>query len=96
MAVKAKTFHLKVERIQRVAYEDWPSDWLQEADCGDLLLGPGEYRAEFGILCVDNSGAFLNLTQDQIYRQADIPWPDPQRKIKAIRIVGNQVKLVVD
>ena len=62
---------------------------------GELLLGPGS-RAKFGILCIDNSGAFVNLSQAQIYEGEPIPWNDPENSIHAIRIRGNLVQIVKD
>lgn len=95
MTVQAKRYPLKFDKVTRVEYGDWPQDWLQETDMGELLLGPGS-RAKFGILCIDNSGAFVNLSQAQIYEGEPIPWNDPENSIHAIRIRGNLVQIVKD
>lgn len=95
MTVQDKRYHLKFEKVTRIEYDDWPQDWLQETDMGELLLGPGS-RAKFGILCIDNSGAFVNLTEGQIYEGEPIPWNDPENKIFAIRIHGRRIQIVKD
>ena len=95
MTLPDKRFPLKFEKVTRIEYADWPQDWLQECDMGELLLGPGS-KATFGILCIDNSGAFVNLTPDQIYKGEPIPWNDPANSIHAIRIRNDRVLIVKD
>lgn len=95
MSVQAKRYPLRFEKVTRIAYDEWPQDWLQECDIGDLLLGPGS-KATFGILCIDSSGAFVNLTPAQIYEGQHIPWNDPDNSIFAIRLRGDLVEIVRD
>lgn len=92
MSLRDKVYPVRFESITKYKPEDWPKNWLEESEIGDLLLAPGEPYANFGLLCISDGGAFLNLTQAQIYYQDFIPWPDEISKVKGFQLIGDKLK----
>ena len=87
-----KKYPLTFEKVNRIAYPDWPIDWLDESEPGDLLEGSLDDSSYFALLCVDHHGGFITLNNDQVYNQARIPWPGSE--VKAIMIKGSQIALM--
>ena len=93
MSLDSKSFPATFDSVKIIKFGDWPQDWLAESDDGDLLLGPEDPEATFGILCIYNTGVFLVLNAGQLYRQEPIPWPDTNVDgIKEAVIYGNRVE----
>ncbi len=85
-----RRYKLTFETVTPIEYDDWPDNWLDESEAGDLLVGPDR---SFGLICIDDSGSFINLTKLQIYGEASIPWPDHTGTIRSVRIVGTKIQL---
>lgn len=79
-------YPLLFDTITSYAPGDWPNDWLQESEVGDLLLVHNEEGSlSCGLLCIANSGAFINLTSKQILGLDPITWPNLTRTRMRIR-----------
>jgi hypothetical protein len=79
-------YPLLFDTITSYAPDEWPNDWLQESEVGDLLLVNNEDGSlSCGLLCISDSGAFINLTPQQIRGREPITWPNLSRTRMRIR-----------
>jgi len=70
-------YPLLFDTITSYTSSDWPSNWLQESEVGDLLLvNNDDGSPSWGLLCIAESGAFINLTPRQILGKSTIAWPN--------------------
>lgn len=70
-------YPLLFDTITSFAPDEWPDDWLQESEVGDLLLVNDENNSLVcGLLCISDSGAFINLTPKQVHGTDTIVWPN--------------------
>lgn len=70
-------YPLLFDTITSFAPDEWPDDWLQESEVGDLLLVNNEDGSlSCGLLCISDSGAFINLTPKQVRGHDPIVWPN--------------------
>lgn len=87
----ARYIPVQVRSVRHVPFRDWPHDWLYNTDKGDLLLGPADPVPEYGLLCIDDQGTFINLSKEQIFDEAPIQWPDLDSH--RVRLVKNTIVL---
>lgn len=88
-------YPLLFDTVTSYAPDNWPKDWLQESEIGDLLLVNNEDDSlACGLLCISDSGAFINLTPEQILGKEAISWPNMRQQ--KIRIRRGSVKLEQD
>lgn len=70
-------YPLLFDTITSYTPNEWPSNWLQESEVGDLLLVNNEDGSpSWGLLCISESGSFINLTPNQILGKDTIAWPN--------------------
>lgn len=61
----------------------------------DLLLLDGPPGQSGGILRLKAPGAFLVLTPEEVWEGKAVAWPVPGARIKAFRILGQQIRYIL-
>ena len=78
--------------VRLVPRSQWPPEYLNKAQPGDLyLLGEIDARSG-GILRIRKRSVFISLTSNQVWAGKFVAWPRPLDGIKGFRIEGNRVE----
>jgi hypothetical protein len=85
---------LLFERIELIAVEDRPRRWLQQTPVARIILWPGEWGTQPGLLRLTPQ-TWVMLTPKQIFACDFIAWPDAHGPIAGFYIRGTTVDIVV-
>ena len=85
----------EITDIRFINFRHWPEQWVRTAAPGDLLLLDGKPGECGGILRMRQANVFIVLGPSHIWRGHTIEWPFKSDRIRALRIRGNKLELIL-
>lgn len=92
MRVQRRAVSIEFDEVRHIS--DWPHDWINTTKPGDILLLPGHWGQQAGMLRLTRNGTFISVTADQVFGSELIAWPDNRTPILGIKLVGTSVNIV--